>query len=280
MHDALGPLARVIVDDDVARAIDAAPIHKNELGYDAWGFHPELAKAYYSLAKRVYAYFRPEIRGIENLPAGRCLVVPNHSGQLPFDGLVIAVAALTQAKPPRLLRAMAERWVPTLPWVNDAFSRAGVVVGDPINCRNLLLDDQAILVFPEGARGSGKVWADRYRLRTFGRGFMRLALQTDAPIVPVSVVGAEESIISLWDWKRMAKLIGAPYLPISPFLPLLGPLAYLPLPTKFHVTFGAPMRFDGPFDDEDAVIDRKAGEVQARVQAMIDEGLRTRRSIF
>src|SRR6185436_2405160 len=101
----------------------------------------------------------------------------------------------------------------TLPFVNEAFSRSGVVVGDPINCRNLLLDDQAILVFPEGARGSGKVWRDRYKLVDFGRGFMRLALQTDTPIVPVAVIGGEEAVISVHDWRLAAKLLNSPYIP-------------------------------------------------------------------
>ncbi|HEU4534659.1 MAG TPA: 1-acyl-sn-glycerol-3-phosphate acyltransferase, partial [Polyangiaceae bacterium] len=144
----------------------------------------------------------------------------------------------------------------------------------------ILLDDQAILVFPEGARGSGKVWKDRYKLRRFGRGFMRLALQTNAPVVPVSVVGSEESIVSVYDWQGLARLIKAPYIPISPLLPLLGPLAYAPLPVKFHVTFGEPMRFEGPFDDEDAAIDRKVDAVQARLQGMIDAGLAARTSLF
>lgn len=273
-------LGQHFLDPEVARAIDSIPNRVNELGFDPWGLNPEQAKIYYSLARRIYNYFRPEIHGIENIPAGRVLIVPNHSGQLPFDGVVVAVACLLHANPPRLVRAQAERWVPTLPFVNEAFSRAGVVVGDPINCRNLLLEDQAILVFPEGVRGSGKIWQDRYRLRTFGRGFMRLALQTDAPIVPVAVVGAEESIISVYDWKSMAKILGMPYLPISPLLPLLGPLAYVPLPVKFHVRFGEPMRFSGRFDDEDAVIEEKVVTVQSWIQNQINETLAARTSLF
>ena len=268
------------IDPEVAAAVDAVPNHVNELGFDPWGFNPEEAKVLFSLARLVYSYFRPEIVGIENVPAGRVLIVPNHSGQLPLDGLVVAVACLLKATPPRLVRAQAERWFPTLPFVNEAFSRAGVVVGDPINCRNLLLDDNAILVFPEGVKGSGKPFQERYKLKTFPRGFMRLALQTNAPIVPVAVVGAEESIISISDGKPLARLIGAPYLPISPLLPLLGPLAYLPMPTKFHVYFGEPMHFEGPFDDEDSIIDAKAHQVQERVQQMIDDGLAKRQSIF
>lgn len=268
------------IDPDVEAAIDSLPNKVNEFGFDAWGFSPEQAKFYYSLSRPVYDYFRPEIHGIENVPAGRVLIVPNHSGQIPFDGIVTAVACLLQAKPPRLVRAMAERWVSTLPFVNEVFARAGVVLGDPINCRNLLEDDQAILVFPEGARGSGKTIWDRYKLRPFGRGFMRLALQAGAPIVPVAVIGAEESIVSVYDWKAAAKVLRAPYAPISPLLPILGPLAYLPLPTKFRIYFGKPMHFEGPFDDEDAVIQKKVDEVQARVQQMIDDGLAARRSIF
>lgn len=273
-------LQEELIDPAVAAAIDAIPVEVNEFGFDPWGLSPEMAKLTYSIAARVSRYFRPEIRGIENLPEGRVLIVPNHSGQLPMDGLVIAAACLLEAHPPRLVRAQAERWVPTLPVVSELFARSGVVVGDPINCRNLLCDENAILVFPEGAKGSGKPWRDRYRLRPFGRGFMRLALQAEAPIVPVAVVGAEESIISIHDWQTMAKLLGMPYLPISPWLPILGPLAYLPLPTKFYIEFGEPLRFSGPFDDEDPVIQEKVDVVAGTVQRMIDEGLARRPSVF
>ncbi len=269
-----------LIDPAVAAAIDSVPIQVNEFGYDPWGFSPEDAKVTFSLALRLFRYFRTEVRGIDRLPAGRVLIVPNHSGQFPFDGVAIAVACLMQGQPPRLVRAQAERWVPTVPVVNELWTRSGVVVGDPINCKNLLLGDQAILVFPEGARGSGKPWKYRYQLRPFGRGFLRLALQTRAPIVPVAVVGAEESIVSIHDWKTMAKLLKLPYLPISPWLPLLGPLAYLPLPTKFYLEFGEPMYFEGPFDDEDAVIQEKVDRVQATVQRMVDEGLARRPSIW
>lgn len=269
-----------LVDPEVSRAIDSLELPVNSAGFDPWGFSPRDAKIYYTLGKLLASYFRPEISGIENIPAGRVLIVPNHSGQLPFDGLVVGTSCLLKAQRPRLVRAMAERWVSTLPFVNEAFSRTGVVLGDPINCRNLLAEGNAILVFPEGARGSGKTFQHRYELVPFGRGFLRLALQTDTPIVPVGVVGGEESIISIYNWKGLARLMKAPYAPVSPFLPLLGPLAYLPLPVKFRVHFGEPLRFTGPFDDEDAVIDRKVDEVRAQVAALIRKGLSERRSWF
>jgi 1-acyl-sn-glycerol-3-phosphate acyltransferase len=269
-----------LIDPEIAAAVDAASSHVNELGFDAWGYSPAHAKLLFTLGKRVYSYFRPVVRGAEHIPAGRVLLVANHGGQLPFDGVVVSVATLLHAKQPRVVRPMIERWFPELPFVNEIFARGGAVLGDPINCRNLLLDEQPILVFPEGARGSGKVWRQRYKLVGFGRGFMRLALQTDTPIVPVSVVGSEESIISLHDARGLAKLFGMPYFPISPLLPLLGPLAYLPLPTRFHITFGEPMRFIGAFDDEDAAIDEKVAVVQGTVQRMVDESRRARRSVF
>lgn len=275
LRDLLGKATEV---PEVARAIDAIPT--GVTGYDQWGFSPEQAKLYYSLGYWAYRYFHPVVEGIENLPAGRVLIVPNHSGQLPFDGLVIAVTCLLHAQPPRIVRPMAERWFPTLPFLSVALNRAGVVTGDPLTCRSLLEAENAILVFPEGARGSGKPWSHRYRLVDFGRGFMRLALQTSAPIVPVSVVGAEESIISLANLEPLARLLHTPYAPVPVLLPLLGPLAYLPLPTRFYVTFGEPMKFEGPFDDEDEVIDAKVQVVKDRVQAMIDEGLAKRPGVF
>ena len=220
------------------------------------------------------------IRGIENLPSGRVLIIANHSGQLPFDGIVLALATLLEADPPRLVRPMAERWVPTLPVINEVFSRAGVALGDPINCRNLLDAENAILVFPEGAKGLGKLYDRRYELEPFGRGFMRLALQTDTPIVPVSIVGAEECLVSVRNAKALARLLRFPYFPIPPLLPLLGPAAYFPLPARFYLHFGEPMRFEGPFDDEDPVIDEKVSRVCVRLRSMLDEGLAERESVF
>jgi len=272
----------VVVDEEIEAAFRALSetVATNELGYDPWGFHPESAKVYYALARRIYSYFRPIVHGIENLPRGRVLITPNHSGQLPFDAVVVAVSCLLEAKPPRLVRAMAERWMPTLPLVNIAFSRSGVVVGDPINCKNLLEAENAILVFPEGAKGSGKPFHQRYQLRDFGRGFVRLALQTKAPIVPVGVVGAEESIVSLANAKPLARLFGMPYFPVPALLPLLGPLAFLPLPTRFYVLYGEPIVLDGPFDDEDDVIDQKVLIVRRAVQELVEKGRRMRPSVF
>jgi 1-acyl-sn-glycerol-3-phosphate acyltransferase len=269
------------IDAEISQSIDSLPNRVNELGYDAWGFNPGAAKRLYSIGKRfLWPYFRPETHGIENLPAGRVLIVPNHSGQISVDGIVIALACLVKARPPRLVRPMVERYLSAVPFVNELLWRGGAVLGDPGNCRNLLEDDQAIVVFPEGAKGGGKVWRDRYRLAPFGRGFMRLALQTRTPIVPTAVIGGEESVISLYDFKPGARALGLPYLPITPLLPLLGPASILPMPVKFHLWFGKPMQFEGRHDVEDAVLDRKVEEVRTEVQRMVEAGRAQRRGIF
>ncbi len=271
----------MLVDPDVAAAIDALPNHTNSYGYDAWGFNPNVAKRGYTFGKRiVFPYFRPEAFGLNNIPNGRVLIVGNHSGQLPFDGMIVALVCLLAAKQPRLVRAMVERWFPDVPYVSDLLWRCGAVLGDPINCRNLLLDDQSILVFPEGVRGSGKTWSHRYKLAPFGRGFMRLALQTDTPIVPCAIIGGEESIPSLFNVDFLARLLGVPYLPVPPHLPVAGLLAYLPLPVRFRIYFGKPIYESGRHDDEDAVIDERVSRVTSTIQDMIDDGLKNRRSIF
>ena len=274
-------LRRASVSPEVEEAVDAAPNRVNEFGYDPWGFSPSFAKIGYTIAKRtLLPWFRPEVHGIEHVPSGRVLLIANHSGQLPFDGVVIALVMMLHGKPPRAIRAMVERAFPSMPFVNEVMMRGGAVLGDPVNCRNLLEDDQAILVFPEGARGGGKLWKNRYQLQAFGRGFMRLALQTKTPIVPVSVVGGEESIISVYNAKRLAKLLGMPYVPISPLLPVLGPLALAPMPVKFHVRFGAPLHFEGPPDDEDTRIDDKVERVKDAIRAQIATDRATRKGIF
>jgi 1-acyl-sn-glycerol-3-phosphate acyltransferase len=158
--------------------------------------------------------------------------------------------------------------------------RGGATLGDPTNCKNLLEDEQAILVFPEGVRGSGKAWGQRYQLQRFGRGFLRLALQTKTPIVPIGVVGGEESLISLKNWEGLAKLLGAPYIPIPALLPILGLGSFLPMPVKFYLRFGEPLVFDGPHDDEDSVIDGKVTVVKRAITALIAQGRRERTSLF
>src|SRR5437870_9331842 len=163
------------------------------------------------------------------------MLISNHSGQLPLDGAMIAMSLLLEAEPPRVVRAMVEKWAPTLPVVAPFFARIGQVVGTPENCRRLLAAGETIMVFPEGVRGLNKLYDRRYQLQEFGIGFMRLALEMKTPILPVAVVGAEEQSVALFDFKAGAKLLGFPSLPVS----LSG--VPLPLPGKSHSYFGETM---------------------------------------
>ncbi|MGF1510140.1 MAG: lysophospholipid acyltransferase family protein [Myxococcota bacterium] len=251
------------------------------LGVDPFGFEPSSIR--YAAAPMAWlyrSYFRCVTQGIENVPDGRVLLVSNHSGQLPFDGLMIACAMILEREPPRMVRSMVERWVPRLPYVSIALARLGQVVGTPENCRRLLAHEEAILVFPEGVRGLSKTFDRRYRLARFGTGFMRLALEMNTPIVPVSVVGAEEQAPAMVNLQGLARALGMPALPITPTFPLLGPVGLLPLPTRYRITFGAAMNFLGSGHEEDAVIRPYIEQVRATVQDLVDRSLADRQGVF
>jgi 1-acyl-sn-glycerol-3-phosphate acyltransferase len=250
----------------------------NEAGVDPFGFDPKTAR--YALAIAAFFhryYFRSEVFGIDRLPAGRALVIANHSGQVPIDGLLLGSALMLDAEPPRFPRAMVERWSAELPFVSVLFPRCGQVVGAPDNARRLLEQDETLVVFPEGSRGISKTFDQRYQLTDFGLGFMRLALETNTPIVPVAVIGGEEQYPSLYNVQPLAKLLGMPSFPLIPQV-FVGLLA--PLPTRYRLHFGEPLRFTGDPDDDDAVIEQKVEVVKRTIQSMLHGGLRQRRSVF
>jgi 1-acyl-sn-glycerol-3-phosphate acyltransferase len=248
-------------------------------GPDEFGFDPRVARYAVLVARRLYrSYFRAEVSGLEHIPEGRVMFIANHSGQLPLDGLAIGASLLLDAPRPRFIRSMVEKWTATLPFVAELFPRCGQIVGVPENCIRLLERDEAVLVFPEGARGISKPFDQRYRLTEFGLGFMRMALAARAPIVPVAVIGAEEQYVSIANLERLGRVFGMPALPVMPQLLLPG--GFLPLPTKYRLYFGPPMRFEGDPDDEDAAIEAHVAVVRGTVQSMVNRGLKERRSIF
>jgi 1-acyl-sn-glycerol-3-phosphate acyltransferase len=248
---------------------------QNEYGVDPFGFSLDYALSAVGPLVWLYQhYFRCQTFGIEHVPAGRVLLVSNHGGQLPFDGMMIGVALLTEGKPPRAIRSMVEKWVGSLPFVSTFFSRVGQIVGTPENCRRLLHNDEAILVFPEGIKGISKLYAQRYQLQEFGLGFMRLALETKTPIVPVAVVGSEEQAPAIVNLETVGKLLGMPALPLTPYgVPF-------PLPTKYRIYFGEPLTFAGRPDDDDAELEKKVKVVKASIQSMLEKGLAERTGIF
>jgi 1-acyl-sn-glycerol-3-phosphate acyltransferase len=279
--------AEETVDDTLTRwlgesfidRLERVPLALGPSGVDPFGLDPNWAKyALATVALMHRKYFRTEVHGIENVPSGRVLLVANHSGQVPVDGALLAAAMFMDAEPPRIIRAMVERWAVTLPFVSLAFSRVGQVVGVPENAQRLLAQGEALLVFPEGSRGISKTFDRRYQLVDFGLGFMRLAIETDAPIVPVAVIGGEEQYISVANVEGLAKLFRMPSFPILPQMLLPG--GQLPLPTKYRMWFGEPMRFTGDPDDDDAVMEEKVWLVRQTIQSMVNRGVKARKHIF
>ena len=274
----VGASAKLTGDDLEERIAQALDLPTNETGVDPWGADRDTLRLSAAVIVHLYRYwFRTEVHGIDHVPEGRVLLVSNHGGQIPLDGVMIAASLLLDAKRPRFVRSMVERYISTLPFFSVWFQRVGQVLGSPDNARRLLLADEALLVFPEGVKGISKTFDQRYKLAPFGPGFMRLALDTGAPIVPIAVIGAEEQYPSLSDFKTLAKKLGVPALPFAPQM-LFGML--MPLPTKYRIYFGEPMRFTGDPDDEDAAIEEKVWVVQTTIQSMVNRGLHERKAIF
>lgn len=253
---------------------------------DEWGYDQEFLDAVRPFFEFMYSrYWRVTTSGIENIPEeGRALLVCNHSGQLPWDGSMVASAVLQEHPYQRLVRTLYADWFPTLPFISSTFEKLGQVLATEENGIQLLENDELVAVFPEGYKGVGKLYKERYQLARFGRGgYIKMALKTKSPIIPVSVVGAEETYISLYKSPTMAKILGFPYFPISPTFPWLGLLGFIPLPTKWYIDFGEPIVLDGYSDDADnnlVLISQLSDQVRNIIQKMIFSRLSQRRSIF
>jgi 1-acyl-sn-glycerol-3-phosphate acyltransferase len=276
--DQMVRLAEEALGEELDARMARIRMHPNDAGVDPFGFDPGTARYALALAAFLHRfYFRTQVFGTEHLPEGRVLVIANHSGQIPIDGLLIGTALMLDADPPRFPRSMVERWSADLPFISVLFPRCGQVVGSPDNARRLLENDEALLVFPEGSRGISKTFDRAYQLEAFGLGFLRLALETRTPIVPVAVVGGEEQLVSVANVKTLARLLGMPAFPIIPQIFLGMPF---PLPTRYRIYFGEPLRFDGDPDDDDSLVAAKVAEVQRAIEAMLERGLKERRAIF
>ena len=213
---------------------------EGEYDIDDWGRDDELTQHLLFIARFVYKYYwRVKVTGIENVPSdGRTLLVGNHSGVLPYDGAMVMMAVWEEHPNPRMVRALVLSLMFKLPITGPNLLRFGGVQASPDNAEKLLEQDELVLVFPEGVKGIGKPFSKRYQLARFGRGgFTRVALKTKSPIVPVSIVGAEEIHPMLANLKPLASLFGIPYVPVTPTFPWLGPLGAIPLPSKWHIHF-------------------------------------------
>ncbi len=271
-----GLVDRLLSEEDRRRMAALAHLVEDEGRYDRFGFSPVVAKSAFPLFHALCrAWFRVKSEGHEHLPAeGPAILAANHGGILPFDGAMGVVDVALHTDPPRLARAIVDRWAGSLPWVNVFYARVGQVVGTRENLADLLDDGQLVLIFPEGIAGIRKTVTQRYRLRTFHVGFVEHALRARAPIIPTAFVGNDDQAPILYDVKPLARRLGLPVAPITPTFPWFGPLGLIPYPVPYRIVYGEPLRFHerfGPDSADDARLVRYlANRVRQVVQQLVD----------
>jgi 1-acyl-sn-glycerol-3-phosphate acyltransferase len=255
---------------------------------DDWGRSERVFRLMEPLLNFYYRYwFRVEIEGIENVPAGGgVLLASNHSGALPPDGPMILQAIRNEHPHPRPVYMLGEHWFKGYPGVGMLANKLGLVAAHPANAHRLLHDEgRIVLVFPEGQKGSRKLYWQRYKLRRFGRGgFVKTAIRAGVPIVPVAVVGAEEAMPIFAHVRSLQRLTGLIYFPINHAFPHFGLLAgAMYLPAKFKIRFLKPVELEshGPDAADDvAFVQQTADDIRARIQASLNEMLRQRKSVW
>jgi 1-acyl-sn-glycerol-3-phosphate acyltransferase len=259
---------------------------RGESTVDDFGFDEEWTDTLVPLVAWVYRnWWRVRAIGVENVPAeGRALLVSNHAGVIPYDGAMIHAALLLEHPQPRHARALVLTGLFSMPGASWLVRRTGNTLAHNKDALRLLESDELVMVFPEGAKGTGKPYADRYRLRRFGRGgFVEMALRTGSPIIPISIVGSEEIHPNLAEVPMLAKLIGMPYAPITPTFPWLGPAGLIPLPSSWIIEFHPPLQLTAA--ERDAAGDPGAmlqisDRVRDVIQAGVYRNLKLRKSVF
>ncbi len=299
--DRLPPLERPGSDDgsvvDAARELISSDYYLRQWGrlgmrhrseeVDDFGLDPTYEQRIRPFQDFLYKqYFRTETQGIDNVPdTGRAVIVSNHSGTLPLDGMMLRTALRLEHRAERELRWLAEDFIYYLPFVGAFMNRIGAVRACQENAERLLTRKEALVaVFPEGVKGIGKLYRERYRLQRFGRGgFIRLCLRTGTPLLPCAIVGAEEANPMFYRVESVAKAFGLPYIPITATFPWLGPAGLLPAPTKWKIRFGEKLDFAeyGPdAAEDDVLVGRLADRVRASIQEVLDETTRRRKSVW
>jgi len=274
------------VGADIAQAL-LGPLHPTHMAQvDEFGFDEGFTDRLLPIFEFLFTtYWRCDLHGVENVPAqGRGLIVANHSGVIPWDATMLFTGIRRHHPQRRHLRCLMLDLFATLPFVGTLFTRLGQIRACPENGQQLLERDHLVGVFPEGLKGIGKLFSERYRLQRFGRGgYVRLAMRARAPIVPTAVVGGEE-IYPLFfraDW--LARLFNFPYFPITLTFPWLGLLGVIPLPSKWVILIGSPIDVSeySPGDaDDDLVVNDLSDRIKEQIQDMLFTGLKERRSAF
>lgn len=242
---------------------------------DPWGFNLELCEKTLRKVVPLYrSYFRVRVFGIENVKEHSYIVTSNHTGQVPLDAMLITIAFLLDVTPPRILRAMVERFMAQLPFIGDFAAQTGSILGDRANCSFLIDHGESILVFPEGVRGISKNTPDFYKLKSFSEGFYRIALQKKTPILPVCVIGAEEMFPFVFHSKRLAKILKVPAIPLTANL--------FPLPSPIDIYIGQEITIPVHLETEasDKEVKENVFHIENTIKRMLITGLKNRRPFF
>ena len=253
---------------------------------DEWGFDEEFTDMVLPFFEFMYdRWWRVQVAGVQHVPShGRALLAANHAGILPWDATMMSVGLVREHPLPRHPRFLVLNWAFDIPWISLLLRKVGGVVASPYNALRLLEQDELVAVFPEGVKGAGKSFSDRYRLQRFGRGgFVEIALRTRSPIVPVAVVGSEEIYPKLGELPLLARLVGAPYFPVTPTFPWLGPLGTVPLPSKWRIEFCEPIDVTGygpEAADDRALVFELSERVRETIQDKLYENLVARGPAF
>lgn len=257
-----------ISSEEVIARLDRIDIPFGPYGYDRFGLSRRHIAAFYTLLEPLYRYyFRVESTGLEHIPdQGRAMLIGNHSGGIPVDAAMVFSSLFFDKNPPRHPHGMVEKFAQNLPFLSSIFSRLGQLSGLPEHAEQILQSERLLLVFPEGVRGTGKLYRDRYQLARFGTGFMRIALQNQSPIIPFAFVGGEEAMPVMYHAPLLAQLLKVPYVPIPKhILPI-------PKPVLCQLLYGEPMIFEGTGDETDEVIQGYVDQVKEKIASLIEVG--------
>lgn len=263
----------LLIDPAIAARVDRLEIPFNRYGVDPYGVSKEHLYRFFTMLTFLYrTYFRVGVVGVEHVPPrGRAMLVGNHSGGVAVDGAMIISSMFHEMDPPRLGQSMAEKFIARFPFTSLWSSRTGQFTGLPEHAVRLLEDERLLVVFPEGSRGTAKLYSERNSLVHFGPGFVRLALKTQAPIIPVGFVGGGEAVPTIANAYGLGRLLGVPYIPVTPYL------FAVPLPVRLEITYGEAMTFPGTGAEDDEVIQGYVDQVKARIADLIEVGRQRRR---
>jgi 1-acyl-sn-glycerol-3-phosphate acyltransferase len=260
------------INASVSERIEHIDLPFGELGFDRFGISKRHLGLFYSLLEPLYRhYFKVEVSGIEHIPkTGRGMLIGNHSGGIPVDAGMLFASVFFELDPPRHAHGMVEKFAQNLPFLSPLFSRIGQFTGLPEHAIQILEAERLLLAFPEGVRGTGKLFSERYQLERFGTGFMRIALQTKSPIVPFAFVGGEEAMPVIYHAQPIADLIGVPYIPIPKHI------IPVPKPEYCEILYGEPLYFEGSGNERDPIIQGYVDQVKQVIADLIVVGRQRR----